>query len=131
MFSQKIKINPKGSVKISIGDLVKYDDHNAILDNSKEIIARVLGGQGSYSIDLIKVYKNNVLVAQNPPSVIDFPEVGKCRFFCIFNPASFDDTIDEVRLSSVAGGDFSAITGLSITKGNTENMSIQWTIEIV
>jgi hypothetical protein len=127
---EKVPVLAKGHVIIKIEDDVEYDDHNAILTNSKTIIAKCIGGDTSYVINKIYVYKAGVLKASKL-ATIAFPTSVKTQFSVVFDLLDFNDTIDEVRLGSDSGGNFSAITGLSITKDNLHKMSIYWTIQIV
>lgn len=132
MINTPIEVKPKGHVIIHVGSKEVYNNHNAILSNSKEIIARCIGGYSAFKLDTVWLYKAGVLLATSiTPIIPTFPALNKVRLSYIFPADSFDDTLDEIRLGSLAGGEFSAIGDLSITKSDIENMSIQWTIEIV
>jgi hypothetical protein len=128
-------IKPEGKVQIRVWEsndpLVKLlNKFNAIVDNSKIIIAKCIGGNNAYHIDTIEVYALGVLLKKGIP-VISFPISNKTEFFVEFDAPSFSGTVDEIRLVSGIGGPFSQITGISVIKSSTQNMSIKWTIEIL
>lgn len=132
--SDQLIIKPQGKVNIKIWDITTPDfivnTFNAILENSKVIIAKTIGGNINFSINQIKVYSGGILLATAIP-VISFPISNKTEFFAEFDTTSFTGTVDELRLCSSVGGDFSQITGISITKNNIQNMSVKWSIEII
>ncbi len=135
MFLENVT-RPKGWIKIwAINkdgkSTILADQHNALTINSKKIIAYVLGQQSGYAIDNIKVYKAGTLLATSPSLLISFP-IGdnKVKFSARFNEASFNDTLDEVRLCSVIGGEFSTVDSLSITKADTIQLQIEWVLTI-
>ncbi len=118
-------INDKGDRTLLV------DRKNALTTNAKKIIAYLLGSQSSYALDAIKVYKAASLLATSPALTVSFP-IGddKVKFSVRFDEASFDDTLDELRLVSLAGGEFSLVTGLSVFKDDTLQLQIEWVLTI-
>lgn len=107
------------------------DRKNALVANSKKIMVHTLGQDSSYAITNIEVYKAASLLATSPLLTISFP-VGdtSVKFTARFNEASFNDTFDELKLVSTAGGIFSEVTGLSVLKDNTLQLEIEWLLTI-
>ena len=129
-----INISYKGEVKIYAirGDSSEliYDDSNLILENAKKILVHAAGGD-SYVIDTIEVYKTSVKIAEDLSLQVEYPIGDKSvKFFATFDEASFNDTLDEIRLVSSVGGDFAEVTGLSHTKDGVTQLQIEWTITI-
>lgn len=135
MQGDKIKMDIKGHVKFfkvlpsGIWDLIY--EHANTLDpaNSKLIVSRLLGGM-SYELNKIECLKALGSLAEVTSSV-DYPTVASVRFTSIFDEASFNDTVDEIRLNSGGAGlTFSSITGLSVLKTNAYRLGIQWILTI-
>jgi len=105
------KVNITGSVK---GHLVVkgrteggkwftlVDQKNALVMNAKTIVAKALAGEVGWKIDSIKAIKNNAVLATGATTV-SFPSPEMVEFQTLFGLAAFNDTIDELRLSSVVG----------------------------
>jgi len=136
IFDQVNPNNIRGWVKIWAIDkdgnkTLVFDNPNALVVNAKKIIAYTLGQQSSYAIDRISVYKAASLLAHSPSVTVSFP-IGddKVKFQATFDEVSFNDTLDEIRLNSIAGGSFSGITGLSVLKDNTLQLSIEWILTV-
>ena len=106
------------------------DTKNALVSNSKEIIAKALAAQTGWVIDSIKAMKASVILATGTTTAT-FPASNKVQFQTLFDFSDFDDTLDEVRLSSVIGGDFSVVTGLSINKPDYLQLNIRWVLTIL
>lgn len=134
MFQEKIP-SARGWVKIwSISRDGKkqllVNQKNALVLNAKKIIAYALANQSGYYIDTIKAYKSSGLLATSPLVTYSFPTSEKVKFTTRFNETSFNDTLDEIRLTSIGGGDFSIVTGLSVLKDNTLQLQIEWLLTI-
>ena len=134
MISEGISYKGKGEVRIfSIkGDSRKliYEDKNTIVTNAKNILAHAIGGDG-FIIDKIGAYKAAVLLSFQNIFTVTYPAGNdKVKFVARFNEASFDDTLDEVRLESTLGGIFSVFTGLAHAKDNLTQLEVEWLITI-
>lgn len=106
------------------------DRKNQIQSNAKNILVHALA-EGTFLVDQIKVYKAGAPLATTPPLTWSFPPGNdKVLFNGRFDEASFNDTFDEIRLDSSTGGNFSKITGLSVTKNNTLQLEVQWKITL-
>lgn len=103
---------------------------NALVTNAKKVISRALAGETGWKIDSIKAIKAGNTLATGL-ATYTYPSDDKVKFETIFSLGSFNDTIDEVRLCSTTGGDFSMIFGISINKPNTLELSIQWQLTII
>jgi len=129
-----INISYKGEVKIyairgGSSELI-YDDSNLILENAKKILVHAVGGD-NYVINAIEVYKTSVKLAEDLSLQVEYPIGDKhVKFFAFFDEASFNDTIDEIRLVSSVGGNFAEVTGLSHTKDDLTQLQIEWKITI-
>lgn len=106
------------------------DQKNTLVLNAKTIIANTLGGTPAFYLDLIFCYKASAPLAGRG-TVVTYPSADSVKFASLFDESSFNDTLDEVRLRSFAGGEFSAVTGLSVLKDNTLQLSIEWLLTIV
>lgn len=127
--------NTRGHIKITKfnaqGDArVIVDRANLILANSDAIVAKLLGGTANWNLDRIGVYKATSLIIANSITSVSYPATNSVKFAAYFSTSDFNDTIDEVRLASAIGGDFSQVTGLSVTKDSTQELLIEWTIII-
>lgn len=126
--------NIKGWLKITAIDSkgnehILVDRKNALVSNAKTIIANALAATPGFFINLITCYKlGGVLAARGV--TITFPSVNQITFSAFFDQASFNDTLDEVRLGSTVGGDFSQVIGLSVFKDNTLQLTIDWQLTI-
>lgn len=104
--------------------------NNALIPNSKEIIAKALAAQTGWLIDSIKAMKASAVLATGNTSA-SFPASNQVQFQTLFDFSDFNDTLDEVRLSSALGGDFSVVTGLSVTKTNLLQLNMKWVLTIL
>ncbi len=134
MISEELLYKGKGEIRIYEikGDSRKllYKGNNAIVANAKKILVHAAGGDG-FIIDKIGAYKAAVLLSYQTLFTVTYPAGDdKVKFVARFDEASFDDTLDEVRLESSSGGIFSIFTGLSHTKDNTTQLEVQWLITI-
>jgi hypothetical protein len=119
------------SIDIDGNKNLLVDKKNALVNNARKIIAYTLGRQSGYAIDTISVYKAGVLLADSPLVLISFPAGDdKVRFNARFNEASFDDTLDELKLASSLGGIFSELSGLSVYKSSSIQLEIEWILTI-
>lgn len=127
---------PKGWIKIWGIDkgnkrILLEDRSNALVENARKIIAHSLAGDSQYFIDTIEVYKAAALLATSPGLTISYPAGDKTvKFITRFDEASFNDTLDEVKLISSTGGIFSEVSGLSVLKDNTLKLEIEWILTI-
>lgn len=114
------------------GERILLEDRkNALVANARKIIAHCLGGDMVYAPNQISVYKASVLVATTPSVTINYP-VGddKVRINGRFDEASFNDTVDEIKLESAGGGIFSQVGSLSLLKTNAIQLEIEWVLTI-
>lgn len=114
------------------GERVLLEDRkNALVSNARNIIAHCLGGDTLYALNQISVYKATTLIATTPSVTINYP-VGddKVRINGRFDEASFNDTIDEIKLESAGGGIFSQVGSLSLLKTNAIQLEIEWVLTI-
>ncbi len=109
---------------------VIVDKKNAITANAPLLISKALAGETGWKIDRIQCLKASVELAIETVTKT-YPAAGQVKFDTTFSLASFNDTLDELRLTSITGGDFSAVTGLSITKSDEIELNIQWLLSIV
>lgn len=135
MLKDNIKLeNIKGWLKvIAIEDNgtehILVDKANALVSNAPTIIANALAGTSGWFLDTITALKTGSPLASIGVTPT-FPAPGQVQFAGVFSTTSFNDTLDELDLSSTIGQGFSAVTGLSIFKGNTLQLSIQWLLTI-
>lgn len=109
---------------------VLVDKKNALVPNAALIIASALAGDTGWVIDNIRAYKASAPLAAST-TTFSYPAPGKVKFETIFSFSSFNDTLDELRLLSATGGDFSVVTGLSVNKPNTLELSVQWVLTVI
>ena len=133
MITSPINYNARGDVWITRIDSkskhLVFEDHNLILENAKKIFVNAIGGN-AFVVDTIQVKKSGGLLAE-ATVMVDFPAGDdKVRFTARFDEASFNDTLDEIRLVSSAGGDFAEITGLSIAKDSLNQLEIVWQVTL-
>lgn len=134
MLKENLNIHIKGEVKIyalkgSSRKLI-YEDNNVILANAKKILVHAIGGD-PFIVDKIQVYKTSVQLAEDDNLIVEYPSGDKSvKFFALFNEASFNNTLDEIRLVSTNGGLFAQITGLNHTKDDITQLQVEWKITI-
>ncbi len=134
---EKLNMGVKGHLTLTLinGDdkEVVYDDHNALVPNYKNIVRRALGGQTGYFIDNVIANKLGSPLANTPIINVEYIALtdNEVKFTARFSQASFNDTLDEVKLNSVNGGDFSIVSGLSILKDNLTSLQVDWTLKII
>ena len=109
---------------------VVVDRKNAITANATTLISKALAGETGWIINRIQCLKASAELAIETVTKT-YPAAGKVQFESTFSTSSFDDTLDELRLTSVLGGDFSTVTGLSIAKSSTIELNIQWLLSII
>lgn len=135
MNNEQINLGVKGwvtikGIKPDGKEITLVDQPNALVDNARTMMAYLLGRQPSYSIDKIDVYKASGLLATSSFLTVTFPDANQVKFTTRFSESSFNDTLDELRLGSAIGGDFSVITDLSVLKGNTLQLQVEWLLTI-
>ncbi len=106
------------------------DQSNGLVGNAKQIICNALAGQSGYILDTIKPYKAGTALATSTSVTYTFPTFNQISINATFNEASFNDTLDELRLVCAAHGDFSYITGISVTKTNVLQLQVNWLLTI-
>lgn len=134
---QPFNLNIKGHLKITrvskTAREVLYDNHNALVANYKNIVRHCIAGDNTHKIDTMRVKKAGSTLADSTISSVTYIPMtdNEVKFVALFNEASFDDTLDEVQLRSLGGGQFSEVTGLSITKDNQTQLIFEWTLKII
>lgn len=126
----------KGTVKFRLvgkdGTEKVWEQPNAIQFEAKTIICNALSDQPLQgTITGIVAYKASSLLNTATVIAYTFPTSSSVAFGAVFDEASFDDTLDELRL--YCDGMvmyFSIITGLSITKDNLSRLYVEWKITI-
>ncbi len=111
---------------------VLYDDHNTLTADWFNIVRRALGN-GDATLEFMRAFKGGIELAQVPVTAQDYPVSAlnnEVKLTALFDEASFDDTLDEFRLSTNLFGDFSAVVGLSIEKDSDTQLSLDWTLTI-
>lgn len=106
------------------------DKKNAIQPNSRNIVAKLLAGLSSASLDQISVWNAGVLLANNTTFAVSSPTTDTVVCNARFDEASFSGAFDELRVGSIGYGDFSTLTGISATKTLTLQLHIEWIITI-
>lgn len=111
---------------------VILDRSNALDNNFKNIIRRLLVGENTYQLNRMRAKKANATLATvNTTSYVIDPLANNIvTLVANFDENSFDDTLDELNLFSDVGGDFSILTGLNITKDNLSQLEINWKLTI-
>tara|TARA_R110000772_G_scaffold260162_3_gene378046 strand:- start:985 stop:1401 length:417 start_codon:yes stop_codon:yes gene_type:complete len=134
---QLINLGVKGhllieKIKNGIREVV-YNDHNDILPNYKNIIRHSIAGDATHILDNINILKSSSLLASSPITQVEYTATtdNEVKFTAIFDEVSFNDTFDEILLSSTGGGDFSKVDGLSIAKDDQTQLSLSWTLKII
>lgn len=121
-------------VKIKKGkNEIVYDDHNALVTNYKNIIRHCIAGDATHFLDKIRVLKASAQLANTSISQVEYIALtdNEVKLVATFDEASFNDTFDEIYLYSDAGGDFSHVTGLSISKDDQTQLTVSWTLKII
>lgn len=109
---------------------VILDRKNAITADAPLIISKALAGETGWIINRIQCLKASAELAIET-TTYTFPATGKVQFESTFSLASFNDTLDEIRLTNATNNDFSTITGLAITKSDEVELNIQWLLSII
>lgn len=127
-----INIGIKGHLKIWIvdkdGERILFDDHNDVdTIPALDIIRRCISGEDK-PIDLVACYKAAVLLASKSFTSISYGGTEDVTYTSLFTFGDFNDTLDEIRLVSSILGNFSTVTGLSITKTDAQELGISWTL---
>ena len=104
---------------------------NAIQTTAQEIMAHCLAGDATYKITAMEAFKASVSLAEVLIYSWTFPAANEVEMVAVFDEASFNDTLDELRLTaSFVPLDFSIIAGLSIAKDDLSRLVINWKITI-
>ena len=130
-----LKLASKGWVKIwgidSKGNRqLLVDKKNAIQANSRNIVAKLLAGATIAAPDRISVYNSGVLVSHHTTFSKSSPTTDVVIFEARFDEASFAGSFDELRLVSIAYGQFSTLTGITGSKSNLVQLQVEWKITI-
>lgn len=133
--NQNIKVRIKGKVSVSRvypngkKELLKEFDNALTADAPYLIWASAIGNN---NFSAISAYKdsNTTLLATAPLDSRTAPNTGTPRVILVatFDEASFNDTLDSIRLIMGNSSIFSQVTGLSITKDNLTKLEFTWTI---
>lgn len=127
---EKLRITPKGWITYKLSTprgVIEGKIDNLVVPNAKTIIAKAL--YGASLVDNMSAYATSSLLATTTCSgSLSAPD--SVMFVGEFDEASFNGTLDELRLESSSDGSFSEITGLSIAKDNLSRLSIVWTIQL-
>ena len=134
--NSQVTLNLKGWLKAFIlkpsgAWYTVYNDHNQINNTpGTEVTAKALGGESGWSLDRIVAYKAGTLLASTSVIQVSYPAPNKVRLLARFDEASFNDTLDELALEAGTHGKFAQVTGLSITKDDTLQLGVEWTLTI-
>lgn len=120
---------PIGTLVVSGANAGNGNYNNALTVDAPEMICKNLAGVNNH-IDTIAAYKLGGLLAARTGTP-SYPATNKVKFTATFDGASFNDTLDELRLVSSASTEFSTVVGLSITKNGATTMAVEWTLEVV
>lgn len=105
------------------------DRKNSLTDDAPQIQLYALAGE-DWILDKIQAVKANSILASVDVEYT-FPDPNVLRFTALFDEASFNDTLDEVRLfSTEANLTFSHVTGLSLFKDENIKIEIVWQLTI-
>lgn len=134
MIKQCLSSNRSGLVRIYKGKrgdlkLVKTS-HNDILPDSNLILAKLMVNEVSAKIDNIVANDN---VSELAIAIITtktlIPEDPSVEYQALFNEASFNGTLTKLYLrASDADLTFSEVLGLNVSKNDTEQLLVTWTI---
>lgn len=131
--NQIVPLGIKGNITlrwISKGNTIKtLEIENEVVSNGLTIIAKCLAGE-DYHLNGIQAYKAGVLLAEADYFNYTFVPLNQVIFTAVFNEASFDDTLDELRLISSTGGQFSRVEGLSIAKASDVSLALDWKLTL-
>ena len=124
---------PLGFVQVSFMDMYgnplnTVDIKNAVLPTAIPIIARSLGGDSSYKINTIEIYRDDMLLAASSTTP-SFPDNETVKFSAIFEAASFSGTFNKCILKSSTHGDFSLLENFELEKLENNILSIGWNIK--
>ncbi len=132
-----LNLNLRGRVRITTlkhGEISNYLEVNNAIDPTvaKDVVRHCIAGEIDYSLSQIGVYKAGGLLAIKTVALADITYSGtdRVRLAVLFYTSDFADTLDECRLIAPVVGNFSIITGLSVTKSSIEDMQLIWTIDI-
>lgn len=134
--ANEFTLSAKGEVHLSIlsakGEVIHgVTKQNALTTNAKEILSRALGQVSS--IDTISVYSSGVLQATVPITVRLNQSPGTAATFQysgLFPMNSFAGNFDELRLADSSYGDFSRLTGLTLSLQALQQLQVDWAITI-
>lgn len=134
MTTLPVKIEGHINAKLITSDgneLTVYNGHNDLTSDWDNILRRALAGQNNAHITKIGAYKNGALLAEADITQFNYPTgvSNEIEFVAVFSETSFDDTLDEIRLTAPLAS-FSSKTGLSIQKDQTAKLSIDWKLTI-
>lgn len=107
--------------------LIEERKENLVVANALTIMAKAIMGQSM--VDQVALLKASTQLAVANVTY-SLAASDTAQFVATFDEDSFNDTIDEASLESSSDGQFSDITGLSISKDNTMRLIITWTIQI-
>ena len=135
MFKEKLEAKISGFVEIFLKyeDGSKeslYKDHNAIQAWADDLLAEMLGN--GYVMDGIVALKSSSELA-TATITTTIVSTNSITYTATFSATSFNNTLDELRLKTsyvVSNNYLSALTGLNITKNNSQQLEVNWTITI-
>jgi hypothetical protein len=104
---------------------------NTVLPLSKKIIARSLAGRKDSTIDNIRVYHSNALIASGALYNIEIISDTEVEFSALFLEASFSGDFEKATLNASELGDFSELTGFTANKPVGQKLYITWKIKIL
>lgn len=112
--------------------VVEYDEHNAIDPNHLNIIRKALAGQAGATISNIRALASTTTLAIAPISISTTPvsPSNVVEFTAEFSEASFNGTLDELKLEAFSEGVFSYVDSLSIYKDNASKLAITWKLTV-
>ena len=123
----------KGSVKLfNSGELI-LEKNNSIQPGSRDIIRKALAGYGSSRITQASIYNGSSYLADTSlfrvPELISDAQNNKVKFIFNFDKDSFTGEFNKIIMST-GNGIFSELTGFTNTKSGTQNLKVEWLIEI-
>ena len=122
---------PKGSLELTF--ITPYGNTqsfltNAVLPNARKLQARALGGDQAYIVDTIEVYLGATLLAADTV-VASFPGIESVKFTAVFSESSFSGSFDRLVLKNALNGNFSEVTGISLSKPSGQKLAIGWELK--
>ena len=126
----KLNIELKGYIKVYRNGKLIHEQPNSIQSGAYNVLRRTLVGDSGY-LDRILVYKNNSALATASITQKTYSSTNKITVAAIFDENSFNDTFDEIYIKGSIAGSFSKVSGLSITKDNLSQISIEWSLEFL